>query len=265
MKGYFETQYHSAKSLIFSIAVASLLQWLLYQLLISVKLGLPAECFAVAQVVVVLLSAPYLTAWSYQTESCYVDSGMIFAMSFTFIGKRLLRSLAVRLLPILSWILLSSVFATNVIGMSLGNTFKMLVVLVLFSFTVGAVGMCCTRIFQDNVFGTVFSYSILAILISSAFIIKPIERYIEDLEPTFGLILHLNPVIAVCTVFEGMDILRNPLFYESTPITSQDYSYPPWYMNVFWQIVIGTCSFLWTWRMCRPTKCVSDEAMLRFC
>lgn len=265
MEVFFETKHHSPKSLIISITVASFLQWLLYQLLLSVKLGLPAECFAIGQVVVVLLSTPYLTACSYQTESCFADSGIMIAMSSAFVGKHLLTSLVIRLLPILIWILISSVFATIIIGMSLGNALNIFVVLVLFGFTAGAVGMCCVRNFQDNIFGTVLSYSIFLILICGAFIIKPIDRYIEDLQPTFGLILHLNPVIAVCTIFEGMDILRNPLFYEMTPITSQDYSYPPWYMNVFWQIVTGACSFLWTWWLCRPTISVSDRTMLRFC
>ncbi len=264
MKGFFETEHHSPKSLIISITVVSFLQWLLYQLLLSVKLGLPAECFAVGQVIVVLLSAPYLTACSYQTESCFADSGIMLAMSSASVCKHLLTSLVIRVFPILSWILLSSVFAAIVIGMSLGNALNMFVVLVLFGFTAGAVGMCCVRIFHDNIFGTVLSYSILAILICGAFIIKPIERYIEDLQPIFGLILHLNPVLAVCTIFDGMDILRNPMFYEMTPITSQDYSYPPWYMNVFWQIVIGACSFLWTWWLCRHNISVSDRTMLRF-
>ena len=141
----------------------------------------------------------------------------------------------------------------------------MFVVLVVFSFTAGALGMCGGRIFRDNIFGTVYSYSIFAILIGSAFMIKSLDRYIEDLQPTFGPILHLNPVIAVCTIFDGLDILRNPLFYELTPIASQDYSYPTWHKNVFWQFVIGVCSFLWTWWLCRPTKSVSDRAVLKFC
>lgn len=257
MLGNFDRKPYSTQSLIFCIAVACFLQWLLYELLFSVKLGSSAECFAVAQIVVVLLCTTYLTACSYRRESWDTDSGLLLAVSSAFIGMQILERLLNRLLPILGWIFLSSVFAVIFNGMVITDALNMSVVLVVFSFTAGAVGMCWSKIFQDNIFGTVFSFTILAILIGGAFIIKPLDRYIEDLQPSFGLILHLNPVIAVCTIFEGMDILRNPLFYELTPITSQDYSYPSWYMNLFWQIVLGVCSFLWTWWLCRPTKFVS--------
>ena len=262
MEGIFETKHISVKDVFICAVVLSFLQWLIYQLLFSVKLGSSVDCFAMGQILVVLLSAPYLAACIFRTMSRYVDTETMLGMSSDFIGSRIVRCLFIRLFPILCWILLSSGFAAFAIGMAFADVLNMFVVLVLFSFTAGALGMCGGRIFKDNIFGTVYSYSILAILIGSAFIIKPLDRYIEDLQPTFGLILHLNPVIAVCTIFDGLDILRNPLFYELTPITSQVYSYPTWYMNVFWQLVIGVCSFLWTWWMCRSFKFISVRSIL---
>lgn len=265
--GFFETERITPKSLFIVIVVASFLQWLLYQLLLSVKIGLNAECFAFAQIFVVLLSAPYLTAISFRQESRQVDSGLVLVLSLstTSVGKRILRSLIISLTPILGWILLSSGFAVIVIGMSIVKALNMIVVLTLFSLAVGAVGMFGARAFRDTLFGTLFTYLLLGVLISSAFLIKPLERYINDLQPVFEPILHLNPVIAVCTIFDGLDVLRNPLFYELTPIPYHDYTYPAWYMNVFWQLVIGVCSFLWTWWMCRPTKFVSHGVVLKFC
>ncbi len=256
---------NNPKSLFTVIVVATFLQWLLYQLLLSVKIGLNAECFAFAQIFVVLLSAPYLTAISFRQESQHVDSGIILVQSSTAMGKSILRILSISLIPIMGWILLSSIFAAVVIGMPIVKALNMIVVLTLFSLAAGAVGMFGARAFRDTLFGSLFTYLLLGILISSAFLIKPLERYINDLQPVFEPILHLNPVIAVCTIFDGLDVLRNPLFYKLTPITDQDYTYPAWYMNVFWQLVIGACSFLWTWWMCRPTKSVSDRAMLKFC
>lgn len=263
--GFFETERITPKSIFIVIVVASFLQWLLYQLLLSVKIGLNAECFAFAQIFVVLLSAPYLTAISFRQESRYVDSGIVFVLSATSVGKSILRILIISLIPIVGWILLSLIFAVVVIGMPIMKALNMIVVLTLFSLAVGSVGMFGSRAFRDTLFGSLFIYLLLGILISSAFLIKPLERYINDLQPVFEPILHLNPVIAVCTIFEGLDVLRNPLFYELTPIPYHDYTYPAWYMNIFWQLIIGGCSFLWTWWMCSPTKSVSDRAMLKFC
>lgn len=263
--GFFEAERITPKSIFIVIVVASFLQWMFYQLLLSAKIGFNAECFAFAQIFVVLLTSPYLTAISFREESRHVDSGIMLVLSSASVGKRILRNLIISLLPIFAWILLSSGFATIVIGMPIVKVLNMIVVLTLFSFAAGAVGLCGARAFRDTLFGTLFTYLLLGVLISSAFLIKPLERYINDLQPIFGPILHLNPVIAVCTIFDGLDVLRNPLFYELTPITSQDYTYPAWYMNILWQLVIGACSLLWTWWMCRPTKPVSHGVVLKFC
>ena len=265
MNVYFETEHNTSKSLFIVIVVASFLQWLLYQLLLSAKIGLDTECFAIAQILVVLLSAPYLTAISFRQEPRHADAGVMLVLTSASVGKSILRNLIISLLPIGVWILLSSGFAAIVIGMPIVKALNMIVVLTLFSITVGTVGMCGARAFRDILFGTVFTYLIVGMLIGSAFLIKPLERSVNNLQPVFEPILHLNPVIAVCTIFDGLDVLRNPLFYELTPITSHDYTYPAWYKNIFWQLVIGVCSLLWIWWMCRPIASVSDCAMSRFC
>ncbi len=260
----FETEGNTRKSIFIILVVASFLQWVFYQLLLSAKTGLNAECFAFGQVFVVLLTAPYLTAISFREESRHVDSGIMLVLSSASVGKSIIKNLIISLMPILAWILLSSGFAV-VVGMPIIKALRMIVVLTLFSFTSGAVGICWVCAFRDTLFGTLFTYLLLGVLIGSAFLIKPLERYINDLQPIFGPILHLNPVIAVCIIFDGLDVLRNPLFYELTPITSQDYTYPALYMNILWQLVIGICSLLWTWWMCRSTKSVSHGAVLKFC
>lgn len=262
---FFETEQNNPKSIFIVIVVATFLQWVFYELLLSVKIGLSAECFAFAQIFVVLLSAPYLTAISFRQGTRQVDSGIVFVLSTTSVGKSILKILSISLIPIVGWILLSSVFAAVVIGMPIMKVLNMIVVLTLFSLATGAVGLFGARAFRDTLFGTLFAYLLLGVLTSSAFLIKPLERYINDLQPVFEPILHLNPVIAVCTIFDGLDVLRNPLFYNLTPITDQDYTYPAWYINIFWQLVIGGCSLFGTWWMCRATKSVSNRAMLKFC
>ena len=51
-----------------TVLLASCLSWVIYLLLARAKLGSPTECFALAQVCVVLLAAPYLAAYTSRTE-----------------------------------------------------------------------------------------------------------------------------------------------------------------------------------------------------
>ena len=237
------------------ISIASFLQWVTFQLLTQAKLGSSSECFALAQAFVVLLVAPYLVASSVvQSESRSAVSAQLLSLTPISFGKRLLIRLTISQIPLLFWIFLSTSFALFVAGMPPGKALKMLVVLWFFSFSVGAVGMWGAHVLQDNIFGTALTYFLLCILVSSAFLLKPLGRYIDNLQPIIQPVLHLNPLIAVCNIFDGLDIFRNPLLYDRTPITDYVFSYPPWYVCGFWQLVIGGCCFLWTWYRFRSAK-----------
>ena len=241
------------KTIFVCIGIPSFLQWLTYQLLIHAKLGLPAECFALAQTFVVLLVAPYLAACSVRSESREGPSAQLLSLSPIPFGKRLLIGLAISQIPLLCWIFLSTGFALCVIGMSIGKAVKMLILLGIYSFSAGAVGMWGAGVLKDTVFGTECACFLSCILIGSAFFLMPLGRYIDP-QQFIQPILHLNPLIAVCNIFDGMDIFRIPLLYDLTPITDYDFSYPSWYVISFWQLLIGGCCFLWTWQMCRISK-----------
>ena len=249
------TERISVKIFCTTIGIASFLQWLVYGLLKHANLGSTAECFSLAQAFVVLLVAPCLAATNMISDRA-TPSGHSFLLNLIFTAKPLLTRLFIRLIPILCWICLSSGLALLVTEVSIGKVLAMIVVLTLYSFSVGAVGMWCTRVLKDVFFGTELAYFILSVLLGSAFILKPLARYIDNVQPMVQPILHLNPLIAVCNIFDGWDIFRNPLFYELTPITYYVYSYPPWYVSCFWQLVIGVCCFLWTWSLYRSSDFV---------
>lgn len=239
------------------IGIASFLQWLIYQLLAHAKLGSSAECFALAQTFVVFLVAPYLAAISVQSKNRGGSSPQLLSLSPIPFGKSLLMQLIISQTSLLCWIFLSTIFALFASDMSIGKVVKMLVVLGLFSFSAGAVGMCSAWVLRDAIFGTEYTYFLLCVLIGSVFLLMPFGRYVDNLQPIIQPVLHLNPLIAVCNIFDGMDIFRTPLLYERTPITSYDFSYPSWYVIAFWQLLIGACCFLLTRLMCRPTKFVA--------
>lgn len=249
MNTVIETERISIKILFITISISSLLQWLVYGLLNHVNLGSTAQCFSLAQVFVVLLVAPYLASTNMVFDNRTTPSTQMFLLRPIFSAKPLLKRLFISLIPLLCWVYLSTGIALIITEVSIGKGLLMIVVLTLYSFSTGAIGMWCARVLKDVFFGTELAYFILGVLLGSAFILKPLARYIDNIPPMIPPVLHLNPLIAVCNIFDGWDIFRNPLFYELTPITSYVFTYPPWYVSCFWQLVIGGCCFLWTWQL----------------
>ena len=237
--------------------IASFLLWIIYQLLMYIKLGLPAECFFMAQVCVVLLIAPYLAAYTvhigFSGVRFWADAAAttrLLTRNHISFGHRLLRQLVRSQVPVLGWVFLSTFVAVFTMNLPLAKALEIVLILGIYSVSAGAVGMCGTYIFRDAFFGAEFATLLWCILIGGAFLLNPLERYVDNLQPFIAPVLHLNPLIAVCGIFEGMDIFRKPVLYELTPVTSYDYRYPnPWYLIGIWQLGIGGCCFLGVWRM----------------
>ena len=232
----------------------SFLLYITYRLLTLAKLGSSTVGFALALTMVVLLVAPYLAALSVNLDKRSIFHSHILLLSPTHIGRSLLVRLVLSQVPLICWIVVSTGFAIFFTSMPLIKAFKILVLLGIYSITSGAISMFWTYAFKDVFFGTVSTYFISGMFIGSAFLLMPIERYVDNLQPVIQPVLHLNPLIAVCNIFDGFDIFRIPLLYKITPITFYDYSYPSWYVSIFWQLIIGICCFLWTWKMCRSSR-----------
>ena len=233
--------------------VASFLLWIIYQLLIRIKLGLPIECFFMAQVCVVLLIAPYLAAYAVRTGfSGTRFNARLLTLSRLFSGEWLLRQLVMSQVLVLGWVFLSTFVALCVTDLLFTKALQMVLILGIYSLSAGAVGMLGAYIFRDALFGAEFATLLWCVLIGSAFLLNFLEHYVDNLQPFVSPILHLNPLIAVCGIFEGMDIFRKPVLYELTPVTSYDYRYPnPWYLIGVWHLVIGGFGFLGTWWLCK--------------
>jgi hypothetical protein len=241
-------------------SIASVLLWIIYQLLIGIKLGLPIECLFMAQVCVVLLIAPYLTAYAVHTRFSGIRFGPDAAAStrwltrnYIFSGQWLSRQLVMSQVPVLGWIFLSTCVALFVTNLPFTKALEIVGILGIYSLSAGAVGMCGAYVFRDALFGAEFATLLWCVLMGGPFLLNPLERYVDNLQPFIAPVLHLNPLIAVCGIFEGMDIFRKPVLYELTPVTSYDHRYPnPWYLIGVWQLGIGGCCFLGAWWMCRP-------------
>ena len=245
------------KTLAIWLIIPSFLLLPIYQLLARAKLGLPIECLFMAQVFIVLFVSPYLAARAIRSDflstGATSTSSLLTLSSFPSSGW-LLRLLVLSQIPLLCWVFLSTGVALLVTDVPFVKALQMLVILGIYNLSAGAVGMCSAQVFRDAFFGAEFATFLWCVLIGSAFLLNPLGRYVNNLQPFIPPVLHLNPLIAVCCIF-GSDIFRNPLLYELTPVPSYDYRYPnPWYFVGVWQIVIGACCFLGAWQIGRSRK-----------
>lgn len=254
MSYYSKKKQDIIKHVIICIGIASFLQWIIFELFILAKLGSKAECYAIAQTFVVLIIAPYLGAISISSQFSSVLSSSSFFQYNLRIRNLLLERLFVSQIPILIWVFLSTVFSLFYTNSPPSKLLLMIIVLGVYCFVTGVLGICGARVLRDNIFGTECTYLILCVLIGSPFLLMPLDRYIHSIQQFIQPILHLNPIIAICHIYDGIDIFRTPLLYELTPITSYDYSYPSWYMISFWFILIGCCCFLSIWQICQNNR-----------
>ena len=246
---------HFLRTLITWFVIASFLLWLIYRMLIQAKLGLPIECFFIAQVFVVLLVAPYLAARTVHCDFLRASFDSQFTLSPLSPGERLLKLLLISQIPMLCWVFLSTGAALFVTRIPFMKASQMFVILVMYSMSAAAVGIWGAQIFRDALFSAEFATLLWCVLIGGAFLLNPLKRYVDDLQPFIPSVLHLNPVIVVCCIFEGLDLFRNPLLYELTPVPSYIFVYPkPWYLVGVWQIVIGGCCFLGAWQISRSRR-----------
>lgn len=247
------------KKLAIWLIIPSFLLLPIYQLLTRVNLGLPIECLFMAQVFVVLLVSPYLSARSIRSDvlntSATSSTSLLVLSPIPSSGGWLLRLLLLSQVPLLCWVFLSTVVVLFVMDVPFVKALQMFVILEIYSLSAGAVGMCGAQVFRDAFFGAEVATLLWCVLIGGAFLLTPLGRYVNNLQPFIPPVLHLNPLIAVCCIF-GSDIFRNPLLYELTLVPSYDYRYPnPWYLVGVWQIVIGACCFLGTWQIGRSRRC----------
>ena len=242
------------KTFLVCIAVGSFLLWAFYQLFVQAALGSPVECFFMAHVCVVLLIAPFFAADTIQADFIRwrFDSpaASLLRLSTASLGWQLLRLLLISQVPMLCWVFLSTAIAFLVTNPPLMKIGQMLIILSVYSVSAAAVGACGSLVCKDALFGAECAYLLGGVLISGAFLLVPADRYVGNIQPFIAPVLHLNPLIAVCHIFE-MDLFRTPLIYELVPIGSFDYANAPWYFVGFWQLLIGILCFFAAWQIYR--------------
>ncbi len=232
-------------TLLTTFGLASGVLSVFYLLLKNAQIGLPIECFFFSQILAVLSIAPYRAARTHQQDILNTQDRALLTLAPRTALYRLLKLVLISQIPTAVWIVASTALTRFFAPVPLHQFFQMLVTLGLYSLTAAAIGIAAAHIFRDVLLGTECALSFSLLLISGPFLLNPLERYVGDLHPYIPLVLHINPLIVVCCIFEGLDIFRNPLLYERTPIPSYMFHYPkPWYLIGISQVLLsGACLF----------------------
>ena len=225
----------------FAVIVQSVLLLVICQLLIHAKLGRFTSLIFLAEAILILIVSPYLACNTLNKHfDMRVSDGLMLLSpihSRTILGRILLES------QIYSLCFL--VVAALVFTVSTGDILRYKVILlhlvfIVYIFVGASIGALGWHIFRHTLFAVELTYLVWAFLIGGVFLLSPLERHLENLEPIIPPFLHVNPLIAVCHLLE-IDIFRTPALYELTPIPSYFFVYPPWYQVCGWQMLIGFC------------------------
>ena len=232
------------------ICCAVLLQTLLLlvvcQLLLVAKLGRFTDLIFLSEAVLALMIAPYLACSGLKKILTPLLSTDLWCLAqlnprrswmsvvlgsqlhtFCFLGFATLIFLL--LIP-----LISTITYLKVIQLQL--------VIAIYIVVAASVGGLWWRVFGHEIYATEVTYLGWILLIGGVFLLGPLDRFIDNLEPVIPPFLHLNPLSAVCHLLE-IDVFRTPHLYELTPIPSYRVVYPSWHIVCTWQILIGICCF----------------------
>lgn len=236
----------------FALMVQAVLLLAICQLLSLAKLGQFVDVIFLSEALLILIVVPYLACSGLKKHVAPLLSTDLFQLSrvnlgwiwvsvilgsqiytFCFLG------LATLVLTILIPSISSDITRFQVLQLQLVSGVYIIVA--------ALVGGSWWRIFRHEIFATEAAYLGWILLIGSVFLLAPLDRYVENLEPIIPPFLHLNPLSAVCHLLE-LDVFRTPHLYELTPIPSYRVVYPSWHIVCLWQVLIGICCVGLGWR-----------------
>ena len=228
----------------FAIVVQSVLLLVICQLLFRAKLGQYADLVFLSGGVIALVIPPYLACSGLNKHFAPLLSANLLQLSrirlrqiatIVVLGSQIYTFCFLALTSVVFTILMPSIGTITrlqVLQLQLVSGIYIVV-----SASVGGFWWCLLR---HEIFAIEATYLGWILLIGGVFLLGPLDRYLESLEPIIPPFLHLNPLMAVCHLLK-IDVFRTPHLYELTPIPSYRVVYPPWHIVCMWQILIGIC------------------------
>ncbi len=235
----------------FAIIAQGVLVLVISQLLFRAKLGRHTDLIFISEALLILIAAPYLACSRLSQYYTPRRSREVLQLSrihprwiwvSIILGSQIYTFCFLGLITVVFIVLTPSISdITHLDVVQLHLVFGIYVIVA------ASVGGLWWRVLQHEVFATEATYLGWCLLIGGVFLLTPLDRYVDNLQPLIPPFLHLNPLIAVCHLLE-LDVFRTPHLYELTPIPSYIVVYPPWYIICSWQILIGSCCAALAWR-----------------
>ena len=228
----------------FALITQSVLLLVICQLLFLAKLGRYTDLIFLSEALIVLIVPPYLAGSGLNKHFTPLLSTNLMQLSRMRprrVGLSVVLGNQIHIFCFLG--LATLVFTILIPSISKISHFQVLqlqLVFALYIIVAALVGGLWWCLFRHEIFATEMTYLGWCLLIGGVFLLSPLDRYLDNLEPIIPPFLHLNPLMAVCHLLE-IDVFRTPHLYELTPIPSYRVTYPSWHIVCTWQILIGVC------------------------
>ena len=228
----------------FALIVHSVLLLVICQLLFRAKLGRYADLIFLSETLIVLIIPPYLACSGLNKHFAPLLSTNLLQLSrmrprrvgmSVVLGSQIYTFCFLALASIVFTILIPSI--SDITRLQVVQLQLVFGIYIIVAASAGGLWWC---LFRHEIFATEATYLGWSLLIGGVFLLAPLDRYLENLEPIIPPFLHLNPLVAVCHLLE-LDVFRTPHLYELTPIPSYLVIYPSWHIVCGWQVLIGVC------------------------
>lgn len=229
----------------FALIVQNVLLLVICQLLFLAKLGHFTDLIFLSEALLVLTVAPYLACSGLSKHFAPLLSRGLFQLSrmrlrwvglSVILGSQTYTFCFLGLATLIFIILIPSL-SNDITRLQVAQLHLVFGIYIIVAASIAGLWWC---VFRHEIFATEATYLGWSLLIGGVFLLAPLDRYLENLEPIIPPFLHLNPLIAVCHLLK-LDVFRTPHLYELTPIPSYMVIYPSWYIVCSWQILIGIC------------------------
>ena len=229
----------------FALIVQGVLLLVICQLLFVAKLGQFIDLIFLSEALLALIVAPYLSCSGLNKHFVPFLSRDLFQLSrinlrwiwvSVILGSQIYTFCFLGLATLVLTILIPSISS----DIAYLKVLQLQLVFGIYIIVAALVGGLWWRVFHHEIFATEATYLGWIFLIGGVFLLAPLDRYVDNLEPIIPPFLHLNPLSAVCHLLK-LDVFRTPHLYELTPIPSYRVIYPSWHIVCTWQILIGIC------------------------
>ena len=228
----------------FALIAQGALLLVICQLLFRAKLGQYADLIFLSEAVIVLIIPPYLACSGLKrhfTPFLSTDPMQLSRMRPRWIWLNVILGSQIYTFCFLTLtFIIFTILIPSISGIKHLQVVQLHLVFGIYIIVSASVGGLWWRVFRHEIFATEVTYLGWILLVGGVFLLSPLDRYLENLEPIIPPFLHLNPLMAVRHLLE-IDVFRTPHLYELTPIPSYRVVYPSWHIVCLWQILIGSC------------------------